>query len=312
MTDAQKKAYSIFLSEGFFSLDKESYKILQKYKYYSRLQEKNITTYVVWQDCLFGLYKIIDQCLCSVFFHEQQEIYWTIQRPKENSEYPLQQILSVLVKLCKKADIHELRIKLIDQQLLDEYLAVQNPILHIIYDIDGSEYIYSRDNLLNLKGTANYYKRKRIKKYINRKDISIQLMTKENVNLCLEIEDQWCSRQDCSYCYSFFGCEKKAIEIIVDIYSEEIHKGLLLFNEDKPVGYIICEQLNSKLSFLYFGKSTLDDGFVYLIYIMYKDYLKEVHYMNFNEDMGHPGLRKFKKLISPYELWHKYYISYSI
>ena len=312
MNDQHNKAYNIFLNEGFSVLDNESYRILQKYKYYSRLQEKTITTYVVWQDCLFGLYKIIDQCLCSVFFHEQQEIYWTIQRPNENSTCPLQPILSTLVKLCKKAGITTLSIKLIDQHLLSEYMAVQNPIIQIIYDIDSSEYIYTRDNLIKLNGTSNYYKRKRVKKYINRKDISIQLMTKENVNLCLEIENQWCSRQDCSYCYSFFGCEKKAIEIITDIYSEEIHKGLLLFNEEKPVGYIICEQLSSKVSFLYFGKSTLEDGFVYLIYTMYKDYLTEVQYMNFNEDMGHPGLRKFKKLLSPYELWHKYFISYSI
>jgi hypothetical protein len=147
---------------------------------------------------------------------------------------------------------------------------------------------------------------------LEKQDISIRPITKDNVHLCLDVEEQWCSQEDCSYCRSFFGCEKEAIEIIIDIFDENIHSGLFLYNKEKPAGYIICEQLNKKISFLYFGKSNLDDGFVYLIYIMYRDYLKDVEYMNFNEDMGHPGLRKFKKLFSPYELWHKYIATYSL
>ena len=312
MNDAQIKIHNIFINEGFLSLDKYSYKLLQKYRQFSLLQEKTITAYVVWQDSLFGLYKIIDDCLCSVFFPEQQEIYWTIHRPNEDSTCPLQPIISALVILCEKAGLTTLHIRFIDQHLLDEYRAVENPILDIKYNIDSSEYIYTRDNLLNLNGTANYYKRKRIKKYINRQDISVQLLTKENVNLCMVVEEEWCKNHDCLYCSSFYGCEKKAIKTIVDIFNEEIHIGLLMFNMEKPVGYIICEQLNNKVSFLYFGKSALDDGFVYLIYIMYRDYLKEVQYMNFNEDMGHQGLRRFKKLLSPYELWHKHNVTYSV
>ena len=56
----------------------------------------------------------------------------------------------------------------------------------------------------------------------------------------------------------------------------------------------------------------MEGGLVYLIYIIYRDFIKDVEYMNLSEDMGHQGLRRFKKLLSPFELWHKYTVNYEL
>ena len=86
---------------------------------------------------------------------------------------------------------------------------------------------------------------------------------------------------------------------------------MYIFDNKKPAGYIISEKISDKINFLYFGKSIIQDGFLFLIYKMYSDYITNTEYMNINEDMGHEGLRKFKKMLSPYELWIKYMITYS-
>jgi len=312
MTGDYQKVYDFFLKEGFLPLDSKSYPLLRKYNHCSLLQEKSIIMFVVWQWNYYGLYKIIDDCLCSVFFYEGRDIYWTIHRPEENAAHPLQSIVDKLIVFCKKANIPFLQFKFTDEHLLAEYEAVQGYKVETTFFPDNDEYAYKTRDLIDLAGPANYYKRKRIKKFLARQDISIRRMTSKNARLCLEIEDEWCAYQDCSYCGSFTGCEKQAMEAMLEIFDETMHIGLVLYHEEKPSGYIICEKISEKLSFLYFGKSTMDDAFVYLIYIMYRDYLSDVEYMNISEDMGHDGIRKFKKLLSPYELWHKHVVTYDV
>jgi hypothetical protein len=312
MTDFQQKAHDFLLKNGFLPHDNDSYVLLQKYRHSSIFQEKCLSIYVTWRNGYFGLYKIINDCLCSAFFHEPQEVYWTIQRPRENPEFPLQPVVDILCELCKNARLPSLKVKHIEAHLLDEYMAVQNHTIKKEYSVDFSEYAYKTAELLNLKGNANYYKRKRVKKFLNINEISVRPITKSNVHLCNDIEEEWCRSKDCSFCRSFFDCEKKAVRIMTEIFNEEIHKGLFLYYNDKPAGFIICEPISEHLSFLLFGKSTLEDGFVYLVYIMYRDFLKNTEYMNFNEDMGNLGLRKFKKLLSVYELWHKYFVTYDL
>jgi len=312
VNEKNKKIHSYLLNnESFFPIDTKSYPLLQKYNYGSLLQEKNITTYVAWQNTFFGLYKIINDCLCAVFFHEGRDIYWTIHRPKENAIYPLQPVIDILFEYCKKVSLPFLRIKFIDKDLVDEYEAVTGYTIQTAYYNNDREYAYKIKDLAELQGTANYYKRKRVKKLTENKDISVELITNNNVKLLPEIENEWCSLQDCSTCRAFYGCEKEAIEVLLEIFNDKIHHGLYIFDNNKPAGYIISEKISDKISFLYFGKSIIQDGFLFLIYKMYSEYTTDSEYMNINEDMGHEGLRKFKKMLSPYELWKKYMVTYS-
>jgi hypothetical protein len=312
MNDKYAHVRDLLVKEGFLPLDSKSYPIIRNYNHCSLLQEKSAMMYVTWYWNYFGLYKIIDECLCSVFFYEGRDVYWTIHRPQENDAYPLQPIIDILCELCKKAGLPFLQIKFVDEHLLAEYKAVQRHSVQITWSIDNSEYAYKTKDLVNLSGPDNYYKRKRIKKFINLPDISIQPMANKDVHLCFEIENEWCSHQDCSYCGSFTGCERKTLETMKDIFDDTTHRGLFLYLDEKPSGYVICEQINKKLSFLYFGKANITDGLVYLIYVMYKDHIKDVEYMNISEDMGHQGLRMFKKLLSAHEMWHKYIVTYGL
>jgi hypothetical protein len=316
VNDKYAYVHDFFVNEGFLALDRKNYPLLRKYNHCSLLQEKSAVIFLIWDSNIrynnVVLYKIINECLCSVFLFGGETINWTIHRPQENDAYPLQPIIDTLCELCKKAGLPFLQIKFIDEHLLAEYQAIQGRAIQTTWSIDRSEYAYKTKDLVNLSGPDNYYKRKRVKKFIDLPDISIRPITNKNVQLCLEIEAAWCKNQDCSYCGSFAGCEKKALEALVDIFDDTFHTGLFLFSGEIPSGYIICEQINKKLSFLYCGKSTMDDGFIYLIYIMYRDFIIDSEYMNMNEDMGHQGLRKFKKLLSVHELWHKYVVTYEL
>ncbi|MDR1216197.1 MAG: phosphatidylglycerol lysyltransferase domain-containing protein [Treponema sp.] len=265
--------------------------------------------FIVWHYNYFGLYKVIHGYLCSVFFYEGKDIYFTIHAP-EKPERPLAAIVGILADLCRKSGLPTLQIKFVEERFLPEYKPL-GPT-NIVYSDDNSEYAYKVSDLLDLSGPVNYYKRKRVKKIAAMADISLRPITAENIRLCAEIETEWCAYQDCAYCESFTGCEKKAIEAFFDLFDEKIHKGLFLYLGEKPIGYIICEKISEKLGVLYFGKVNIQDGFVYLIYMMFKEHLTDVEYMNISEDMGHQGLRRFKRLLSAYELWRKYIVTFDV
>jgi len=312
MNDKYAHAYNFFVKEGFLPLDSRSYPLLQKYNHCSLLQEKSAMMFITWYWNYSGLYKIIDECLCSVFLYEGQDVYWTIHRPQENAAYQLQPVIDALCELCKKAGLPFLKIKFIDESLLAEYQAVHGHSMQTTWSIDNSEYAYKTKDLTTVSGQNNYNKKRRINKFLNMDDISIRPITNKDVRLCFELEDEWCKTQDCSYCGSFIGCEKKALEMMLDVFNDTIHTGLFLYCGEKLAGYLVGEIINKKLAFLYFGKSIMNDGLVYLIYIMCKNYFSDVEYINTSEDMGHQGIRKFKKLLGDHEMWHKYIITYGL
>jgi hypothetical protein len=141
--------------------------------------------------------------------------------------------------------------------------------------------------------------------------MSFKPMTNENAGLCLEIQNEWCRDKDCAICESFIGCEKKALEIMVDVFDERLHKGLFLYSGDVPVGYGIGELLTSKVAVIYYGKSSVNDYLFYIVYTLTKIFFSGVEYINLDSDVGNKGIRIFKTHLGVYELWRKYICTFT-
>ncbi|GHV25290.1 hypothetical protein AGMMS4952_02680 [Spirochaetia bacterium] len=299
------KTYDFFRQKGFIPANAESYSLFREYERCSALQEMSATIIAAWSFAYNGLYKNIHDYLCSVYFYRGKPVYFALHRPRAAPEYSLQQIIDILYDLSLEAGLPFLQIKFIENRFLTEYEALEGYTIKTEYFDDDNEYVYRVEDLLELSGGINFYKRKRLKKSFDNPNLSVRPITNDTVKLCFQIEEEWCRTKECSFCESFSGCEKKAMEIMADIFDDRIHTGIFLYDGDKAIGYVICEKRDETLSYLYFGKSIVQDDFVYLIYMMYKTRLPDVEYMNMNEDMGNLGLRMFKQHLSAHELWRK-------
>jgi hypothetical protein len=298
--------YEFFRQQGFLPVDRDSYALFKSYDQYSMFQEMGATIITTWSFAYHGLYKIIHGYLCSGYFYEGKPVYFTVHRPPEPREYSLQGIIDMLYGLSLEARLPFLQVKFIEDRYLPEFEALKGYAIQTEFHDDDGEYAYRIEDFLNLEGGINETKRRRLKKFFTQTNISLHQITRENIGVCHEIESQWCGDKECSYCESFSGCEKNAMEIMVHIFDERIYKGVLLYCDDIPIGYGIGEIINEKLAFVYFGKSTRQNGWLYILYMMVKTLLHRVEYMNFNEDMGHPGLREFKTHLGVYAHWRKY------
>jgi hypothetical protein len=309
--DQKGTVYGFFRQQGFLPADKTSYPVFKQYEGDSRLQERSAAIIASWSPEFNGLYKIIGGYLCSVYFFRDSPAYFMIHLPQGNGVYSFKQIVDILYDLSRCAGLPSLRVFAVEARFLEEYTSIQGYDIQIEYKEQNSAYAYRTRDLRELTGASNYYKRKRIKKFLDNPSVSLCPLTKENVHLCLEIEKEWCKGQDCGYCRSFCGCEKKALEIMAVLFDEGMQKGLLCYYEGTPAGYIICEKESAEVAFLYFGKGTIPGLFIYLIYSMFSTYITDAEYMEINDDMGHQGLRQFKSHLSVYEFWRKYYCVFS-
>ncbi|MDR2634093.1 MAG: phosphatidylglycerol lysyltransferase domain-containing protein [Treponema sp.] len=305
------KVYDFFQQQGFVPADQASYPIFKGYEQDSRLQERSAAIIASWSIEFNGLYKIISGYLCSVYFFRDSPVYFIIHRPQGSVAYSLQQIVDRLYDLVRSIGLPALRVFAVEDRFLKEYKAINGYDIQVEYKEKNSAYVYRTKDLLELSGSINYYKRKRLKNFLDNPSVSLHPLTKANVHLCLEIEKQWCKAQDCEYCESFCGCEKKALGIMVSLFDERVQKGLLCYYEGIPAGYIICEKGNTEVAFLYFGKGIIPGLFVYLIYTMFSRYITDAEYMDINDDMGNSGLRQFKSHLSAHELWRKYLCTFT-
>ncbi|MDR3237371.1 MAG: phosphatidylglycerol lysyltransferase domain-containing protein [Spirochaetia bacterium] len=217
----------------------------------------------------------------------------------------------MLYELSEKAGLPFFQIKFIDERFLSEFQAIQGYDIKTEFKEDNSEYVYRIQDFIDLSGKINTNKKKRLNKCFKETDLSFRPLNKENIGVCLKIQEEWCRGRDCSYCESFVGCEKKALEIMVAFFDDRFHSGLLLYQTDILVGYYIYEIVNEKLAFAYFGKSLYENGLLYILYTMSKTLLDRVKYINFSEDMGNVGIRSFKRHLGVYSHQQKYMCSFT-
>lgn len=311
MTEAAAKLREFFVQNDFLPIGREAYPVFQNYSANNMLIDLSAILVNTWGVAANSVYKNIDGYLCVVWFcdgspfHEGLPFYFTVLRPAQES-HNLKHIIDILYDLSIKAGVNSLPIESIEERFLEEYKSIAGYDIKTSYSDDHSEYAYKTIDVLEMSGGVNMKKRNRLRKFLDEPNVRLEPLTKKNVAVCMDIHKEWCDQRDCSFCESFAGCEKEALQVMVDIFDDKINNGFIGYVDDAAVGYSIADKTNDKVSYLYFGKSIVQDFFVYMIYMVVQTYVSDVEYLNLSEDMGNMGLRNFKKHIGAHELWKKH------
>jgi hypothetical protein len=304
MDEKTAGVFAFFHRQGFLPLDKEGWRIFKNYEYGISVQEMSATLNAIWASAWNICYKVIRGFLCTLYCFDSYPVFFEIHRSGPEPELRL--LIDELYDLAILGGLPFLQIRSVEEPLLPRYNGLSGYTKEITYGEEGSEYEYRTADILDLSGGVNLNKRTRLKKFLNNSRISLYPLTWDGLAACLTIEEEWCRGRDCVQCASYTGCEKKAFEIMTDLFDESTFQGMLLYVDDKPAAYSIWERINATVAFVYFAKGIIPNIIVYLYYSMVKTYLSGVEYINVNEDMGKEGLRTFKRHLSAYELKRKY------
>jgi len=190
-----------------------------------------------------------------------------------------------------------------------------------------SDYLYHTDTLAELKGKKLSGKRNYIHRFMQNSDWEYEPMTETAIEECWQLELGWLQNKEgtvnenaddiyskenidsgCRGIDGMIQAEKLALRNALDHFHElGLIGGVLRLNRE-VVAFAIGEELNPDTMVVHFEKARTDVvGAFQMInqqFVLHE--CKEYAYVNREDDVGEPSLRKAKTSYVPYELVIKY------
>jgi hypothetical protein len=137
-------------------------------------------------------------------------------------------------------------------------------------------------------------------------DCQYELITEKTVPECLAMQDRWCAARDCKTEPGLCG-EYRAIEETLRHYKELPLTGCAIRIAGNIEAFTVGEALNPSTAVCHFEKAMPQfHGLAQLINQRFaKENLAEFTYVNREQDLGIPGLRKAKESYFPDHLVEK-------
>jgi hypothetical protein len=175
---------------------------------------------------------------------------------------------------------------------------------------DEWDYVYRTDDLANLEGPKYHTQRKEMKKATSEYELVFEPMTEEYRQACLELEETWCDLKHCTL-DKFSAAEDRALtEAITNLGEIGFFGGVVLL-KGKVQALTIGERLNASTAAVHFEKANPSiRGLYQVINQRFCEVsLKGFEFVNREQDVGEPGLRRAKEGYHPHHFVEKHMLS---
>jgi len=176
----------------------------------------------------------------------------------------------------------------------------------VVEDRDNADYVYRREDLATLAGRHFTKKRNHINQCLAAYDCQYEMIIPETVPECLAMQDRWCAARNCKPEPGLCG-EYRAIEETLNHYGEFGLTGGAIRIEGNIEAFTVSEALNPSTAVCHFEKAMPQfQGLAQVINQWFaKNNLGDFAYVNREQDLGIPGLRKAKESYFPDHLVEK-------
>ncbi|MBU0665323.1 MAG: DUF2156 domain-containing protein [Proteobacteria bacterium] len=176
----------------------------------------------------------------------------------------------------------------------------------VVVDRDNADYVYRREDLASLAGRNFTKKRNHINQCLAAYPCQYEFITPETVAECLAMQERWCAARDCKAEPGLCG-EYQAIEETLCHYREFGLTGGAIRIEGIIEAFTVGEALNPSTAVCHFEKAMPQfQGLGQLINQWFAgNNLAGFTYVNREQDLGIPGLRKAKESYYPDHLVEK-------
>lgn len=172
---------------------------------------------------------------------------------------------------------------------------------------DNADYVYLRTDLATLKGKKFQSKRNFTNRFKREHpDYEYSPITNENIAECLKLEEEWCKVNDCDQ-REGTGNERRALTFALTNFDKIGLMGGLIRIDGKIVAFSFGMPINHDTFGVHVEKAdTSVDGAYAMINMEFAQHIHEQYtYVNREEDLGIPGLRKAKLSYNPEILLEK-------
>jgi len=184
-----------------------------------------------------------------------------------------------------------------DLRKREKFLALN---IEIFEDRDNWDYVYEGENLRNLPGNRYRQNRRWLNEFLEHYDYDFKILTEDEVATCKKLQLEWCILRECED-EEGLEQEEKAIYDALDNFSALGFQGALICVDNKCVAYTFGEMLNSDTIVIHIEKAHMEYEGAYqaISNLFLKSRFKNAMFVNREQDLGVPGLRRAKESYKP-------------
>jgi hypothetical protein len=215
----------------------------------------------------------------------------------------------ILLKLMDYAKQNSQQFKLvaITKEMQQEIEAVLPGIFEYIENRDFSDYVYKTESLITLAGKKLHAKRNHINKFKSTYNYEYVDITKDNIEECIELHNQWCIINNCDGSDKYMNEETCAVKCMLKNFFELDVFGGAIKVDDKMVAFTIGSKITQDTIDIHVEKALYEYNGIYpaINQFFLEKNSQGLEYVNREEDLGKEGLRKSKLSYNPFLLLEK-------
>lgn len=178
----------------------------------------------------------------------------------------------------------------------------------LIADRDNFDYTYLTQDLINLAGRAFHGKKNHANQFRRAyPNYEYRPITKDIIPATIDFALEWCRQRGCDGELSL-AMERDAIVECLELFDELGYKGGVILVDGKVQAFTYGEMLNDDTAIIHVEKGNGEFKGIYAV--INQEFCQEAWpdttYINREEDMGEPGLRKAKESYRPVKMIEKY------
>jgi hypothetical protein len=176
-------------------------------------------------------------------------------------------------------------------------------------DRDNFDYVYSVPELIELRGEKYHDKKNLLNQLDKRHSWQYHPMTPEIVERCLRFQHDWCEERDCEEHESLAREHCATYRMLRNFTALQLRGGMIEI-DGRIVAITLGEPLNADTYVIHVEKAI--GGITGLYQAINREFLRDAAtsfpYVNREQDLGVPGLRKAKLSYNPVRMVKKYTI----
>ncbi len=172
---------------------------------------------------------------------------------------------------------------------------------------DHFDYIYRSEDLTQLAGRKYHAKRNHLNKLMRSHRFRYEPLAIKHIEACRQLADSWCQWRRCEEDLNLVG-EWDAIREALQHFDALAIQGGVIVLDQKVEAFSLGELLNDRTAVVHIEKANPDIPGMYAL--INQQFCEQcwftVSYVNREQDLGEPGLRKAKLSYFPDHLVEKY------
>jgi len=178
--------------------------------------------------------------------------------------------------------------------------------IEILDDRNNWDYVYEKELMINLPGNKYRQNRRWLNRFLETYDHEFIPLREDTIETTRELQLEWCEMRECQNEEDLME-EQSAIDFALDYFTDLDFKGGLVCVDGKCVAYTFGEMLNKNTMVIHIEKGHMDySGAYQAINNLFLNYCcEEAEFVNREQDLGIPGLRRAKESYKPHHMVKK-------